>query len=197
MNMDYGTTTNISRCKAVVAAALLFTACPLNAKPKESKNPQKLGHLSIEVVSVTTPDEVGEKGFGMPRKPSEGHYYIAIHVRIKNLDRKLALCASLKSTLKEEFGLRSQFPIGSVPQVSQLLPGEEIEGDYVFLLKKGVRPLEFALDPIGERGYNEGCRSNTQEEPLKDTIHDLGRWPTSVQSVRFDLKEIMAANATP
>jgi len=195
--MDYGTTTNISRRKAVVAAALLLATCQVNAKPKESKNPQKLGHLLIEVVSVTSPDEVNKKGFGMPRKPSEGHYFVSIHVKIKNLDRKLALCASLKSTLKEEFGLQSQFPIGSVPQVSQLLPGEEIEGDFVFLLKKGVRPLEFALDPIGERGYNEGCRSNTQEEPLKDTIHDLGRWPTSVQSVHFVLKEIMPSSGVP
>jgi hypothetical protein len=129
---------------------------------------------------VTTPEESLAAGGEMVR-PAEGHYFVAVRVRIRNVG-KWALCATLRAKLKEEFGLEDPTIIGitpAAPNISRLLPGEETEGNCAFMLKNGVRALELMLEPTE---YSEACRGGRESE-----------WPLRLiwtDKVRFVLKEI-------
>src|SRR5712692_3497217 len=89
--------------------------------------------------------------------PQKGHYFVAVRARVTNVNQKLAICADLQTTLKADFGLQyhSGWMVKNHPaKISELLPGEKNEGDFVFMLKNGVRPLEMEL-----HGWEGGCNA--------------------------------------
>jgi hypothetical protein len=135
-------------------SALLFAGCVLSAPPKQ-KNPQKFGHLLIQVTGLKTAQSSVAR-----------HHVVIVKVKSKNIGTKMALCATFTATLKAEFGLEEPSLPGEMdersPEISRLLPDEETEGIFRFLLKDGARPLELILVP---RDYNEGCRKEGSTGP--------------------------------
>ena len=84
-------------------------------------------------------------------------YYVAVFVNIKNTGKKAA-CASFDPRLKATYGLEYSLqwldPMKvhflKAPEVSQMLPGEESNGAYVFTVKEGVEPLELSVKLRGK-----------------------------------------------
>jgi TonB family protein len=133
-------------------------------KPTEAENPYRFENLFIQVTRVTPPERAYRFGtleealpnVFPPRPPEKGHYFVAVKARAKNIGQKLAICARVTATLKADFGLEyhSAWMVNNRPAtISELLPSEETEGNFVFMLKDRVHPLELTLDLWG----SEGC----------------------------------------
>src|SRR5438552_8484574 len=159
-----------------IVAASLITAFLLIAPSSGSKEKDKhTAHFGGLILTVTAIDSVEEKRgrpyrSGKPSDPSVppppasaeekgDHHYVAVFVNLKNAGKNSA-CMSFAPLLKttfgleykafpfyslREFGLDKIFP--SMPQISEMLPGEESSGSYIFRVKNGVSPLEMWLRP--------------------------------------------------
>lgn len=106
-------------------SALLFAGCVLSAPPKQ-KNPQKFGHLLIQVTGLKTAQSSVAR-----------HHVVIVKVKSKNIGTKMALCAAFTATLKAEFGLEEPS-----------LPGRWMRGHRKslgsFQMKKPKGPSDFS-----------------------------------------------------
>jgi TonB family protein len=136
-------------------------------KQQETENPKRFENLLIEITSVTTP---------VPRDPlavpQNGYYSVAVRVRIKNLGSELAICGGLNARLKAEFGLEypSKPPVSDQPSIPRLIPGEETELAFLYMLKNGVRPVELTVEV---QGYNEGCSAGGTNGIVRFVLEDI------------------------
>ncbi len=165
--------------KLTAIAVLLFLATPSNSKEKD-KHTAHFGGLIITVNGPPPPPvSAEEKG---------DHHFIAVFVNVKNAGKNPA-CASFVPLLKATFGLEYKgsltysfigldkiFP--SPPKISEMLPGEESSGSYIFLVKNGVSSLEMWLKPQGKSIHcNQSATGNWGDallpEQLKFDVHDL------------------------
>ena len=187
--------------KLSAIAVLLFLATPSNSKEKD-KHTAHFGGLIITVTAIDTVEERRGRPF-VPPKPSDpngpppppvsaeergDHHFIAVFVNVKNAGKNPA-CASFAPLLKATFGLEYKglltysfigldkiFP--SPPKISEMLPGEESSGSYIFLVKNEVSPLEMWLKPQGKSIHcNQSATGNWGDtllpEQLKFDVHDL------------------------
>ncbi|SRR5258708_18523691 len=152
--------------------------------PAGSPNPLEPGHLPVPAPPpATTHSE---------RAPD--HHYVAVFVNVKNAGKNAA-CMSFLPLLKTTVGLeykgsfRTQlgpdksFP--SAPRISEMLPGEESSGSYVFLVKNGVSPLEMVLKPERKSVHcNESVTGNWGDALLP-------------QELKFDVNDLPAPNSGP
>jgi hypothetical protein len=149
--------------------------------PPESLNPLEQGR--VPAPPVTPP----------PPAPVPDHHYVAVFVNVKNVG-KSAACMSFLPLLKATLGLeykgsfRTQaadkiFP--SAPRISEMLPGEESSGSYVFIVKNGASPLEMFLKP-------EGKSTHCNESPT-------GNWGDTLlpQALNFDVHDLPGPNSVP
>jgi hypothetical protein len=77
----------------------------------------------------------------------------------------------LESTLQADFGLQyhSGWIVKKHPAtISELLPGEKTEGDFIFMLKNGVRPLELEL-----QGWEGGCNSTKNFGKIRFIMEEI------------------------
>jgi hypothetical protein len=129
-------------------------------------HPERFKNLSIQVISMSTPETAS------PGKvpPDDRHHYLAFKERMKNLSDKLAMCAELNAKLKGEFGLVYPPVLSYGSRISELLPGEETEGNFTFMLKNGVRPLELTVEV---QNYNEGCSAGGTNGIVRFVLEDI------------------------
>lgn len=147
-------------------------------KPKETESPQRFENLLIQVIRMPPPEKA--YGFGTLAEmladeillpPQKGHYFFAVRARVRNVSEKLAICANLEATLQADFGLQyhSAWMVKNRPAtISELLPGEETEGDLVFMLKNGVRPLELEL-----YGWEGGCNATKTFSKIRFIVEKI------------------------
>ncbi len=189
-----------STSKLVAVAALLLIASSSSSKEKD-KRTAHFGGLILTVTAIDSAEEKRGRWYS-PTKPSDpsvppppgsaeergDHHYVAVFVNIKNAGKNPA-CMSFTPLLETTFGLEYKgspfyspsssdkiFP--SVPRVSEMLPGEESSGSYVFRVKNGVSPLEMWLKPGRKSIYcKESATGNWGDallpEQLKFDVHDL------------------------
>ena len=173
----------------VIPVALVLAVFSLAQKPK---NPQRIGDLSVELLSATKAQEVPNRIVGggpVKERAPEGNHYVVIRVRVKNLHRSLAVCVRFEATLKQQFGLVGHDGFPALFPV-QLVPAQEVEGELRFLLRNDVKPLEVTLeakDSNGNSEYRQGCRSDAAP-PLSLIVHS---------SAHFDLRGIPSADLKP
>jgi hypothetical protein len=125
---------------------LLLCAARSNASDKR-KTSQRLGDLKITLLGSEEREA---------RKDAD-HHSVVVLLRAENVGKQ-ALCARFRSTLKTSFALQYQaftFSSNHPFQISELLPGEKTEGEYEFVVKNGVEPLEFDLTPASQ---TQACR---------------------------------------
>jgi len=108
------------------------------------KTSQRIGDLTITLI-----------GSEARESRSSDHHTVAVLLRAENVGKQ-ALCVRFRSTLKTTFALEYRgFSSSSHPfSISELLPSEKVEGEYEFLVKDGVEPLEFVLAPTSQ---TQGC----------------------------------------
>jgi hypothetical protein len=183
-----------------IAGLLLIAPCS-HSKEKD----KRIAHFGGLIVSVTAVDTVEERSGRPydPPKPSDpsgppppsvnagekgDHHFVAVFVSVKNVGKN-PVCISFTSLLKTTLGLEYKgsppysfigldkfFPIE--PKMSEMLPGEESSGSYVFLVKNGISPLEMWLKPIGRSIHCNGSATRNWDdgllpEQLKLDVHDL------------------------
>jgi hypothetical protein len=135
----------------LIAVAVLLLMVPSSGTKEKDK---RTAHFDGLILTVTAVDSAEEKG----------HHYVAVFVNVKNAGRNAA-CTSFSSLLKTTFGLEyrglifrsatgvvRRDPIQgktflSEPRISEMLPGEESSGSYLFVVRNGVSPLEMSLMP--------------------------------------------------
>jgi hypothetical protein len=132
---------------------------------KDSSPSKRIGDLVLNVVSVETND---------PEVNSD-HYLVRVRLRALNMGKQ-ALCVGFVSTITASFSLqyRGYLPAKNGFQVSELLPHEEIEGDFEFRVKSG-EPGEIVLKPTSD---SQTCVRG------KDSL--LSIWHSS-DEIRFSL----------
>ncbi len=130
-----------------------------------------------------------------PQGPTPDHHYVAVFVNVKNAGKNAA-CISFLPLLTTTAGLQYKgsfrtlagpdkiFP--GAPRISEMLPGEESNGSYVFLVKNGVSPLEMSLKPERKSIHcNESVNGNWGDallpQELKFDVHDLSAPPIDLQ----------------
>jgi hypothetical protein len=116
---------------------VLSVLCSLpSLTAQERKTSQRIGDLAVTLVGVEVRDN------------QDDHHKIVVRLQAENAG-KHALCARLGATLKATFGLQYRGIANSL-QISELLPGEKVEGEYEFSVKNGVEPLQILLKPLSE-----------------------------------------------
>jgi len=191
----------IAMSKLAAVAVLLVITSSSGSKEKD-KHTAHFGGLILTVTAIDSTEERRGRPY-LPPKPSDphpppptsedekgGHHYIAVFVNVKNAGKNPA-CMSFAPLLKTSFGLEYKnvpfyslreygldkiFP--STPQISEMLPGEQSSGSYIFRVKKGVLPLEMSLKPERKSIHcNESATGNWGDallsEQLKFDVHDL------------------------
>lgn len=149
--------------------------------PAESLNPLEQGR--VPAPPPTPP----------PPAPAPDHHYVAVFVNVKNAGKNAA-CMSFSPLLTTTLGLeykgsfRTQvadkiFPLA--PRISEMLPGEESSGSYVFIVKNGVSPLEMFLKPERKSVH---CNHSV-----------TGNWGDTLlpQELKFDVHDLPAPNSVP
>jgi hypothetical protein len=140
------------------------------------KTTQRIGDLTITVLGSEEREA----------RRSTDHHTVAVSLRAENVG-KHAVCARFRSTLKTTFSL--QYHAGSFSskqpfQINELLPGEKTEGEYEFLVKDGVEPLEFDLVPSSP---TQSCNGGT--DSFSAMLH-------STPELKFDLTQ-SSQNTSP
>ncbi len=194
-----------SMSKPIAIVFLLLLAPSSDCKEKD-KHTAHFGGLILTVTAIDTVEERRGRPY-VPPKPTDpngpppppvsaeekgDHHYVAVFVNVKNAAKNPA-CTSFVALLKTTYGLEykdsltySSF-IGSVgidksfpsaPKISEMLPGEESSGTYLFRVKNGVSPLEMWLKPQGRSIHcNQSATGNWGDallpEQLKFDVHDL------------------------
>jgi hypothetical protein len=187
--------------KLIAIAVLLLMAPSSNSKEKD-KHTAHFGGLILTVTAIDTVEERRGRPY-VPPKPSDpngpppppvsaeekgDHHFVAVYVNVKNAGKNPA-CMSFTPLLKTTFGLEytGSLPYSFIgldkifplpPKISEMLPGEESSGSYIFLVKNGVSPLEVWLKPSGKSIHcNESATGNWGDvllpEQLKFDVHDL------------------------
>jgi hypothetical protein len=190
-----------SRCK-LMAVALLLVVAPASGSKEKDKHAAHFGGLILTVTAIDSVEEKRGRPY-RPAKPSDpsvppppaesaqengDHHYVAVFVNIKNAGKNSA-CMSFAPLLRTTFGLDYKgLPFYSstgfdktfppVPRISEMLPGEESSGSYIFRVKNGVSPLEMWLKPERKSIHcNESETGNWGDvllpEQLKFDVHDL------------------------
>ncbi len=111
------------------------------------KTTQRIGDLTITLLGSEEREA----------QRSKDHHTVVVLLRGENVGKQ-ALCVRFRSTLKTTFALKYQgfsFSSSHPFEVSELLPGEKVEGQYEFLVKDGVDPVEFDLAPTSQ---SQACR---------------------------------------
>ena len=137
---------------------LLLSALPGSASDRP-KTTQHIGDLSITLLGSEEREA----------RRSADHHTVAVLLQAENVGKQ-AVCARFRSTLKTTFALQYQgFSFGSKHpfEINELLPGERTEGEYEFLVKDGVEPLEFDLVPSSRTQACSGGR------PSLGATHEL------------------------
>ena len=115
------------------------------ASDKKSRYSVRMGELLITATAVgskpITGDEPGAE------QPLRRHHFFIVHVKVKNVGKRFP-CASLDAGL--EVNPHYEYPPDAgqtkrLPEVDELLPGEETEGDYIFNVRTGVKPVVLIL----------------------------------------------------
>ncbi len=152
----------------IKCAIVAFWVLPMADICAADKDKQS-GRFGDLLITATAIEDYGET-------PHQGdHHRVSVSVRVKNLGKR-AICASftprLRATLDLEYGniLRSE-----EPRMSELLPGEETSGTYVFSVKDGVKPLQLVLKPL-----NRSLRCGSASRDSLSSVY----WP---EEVRLDL----------
>lgn len=124
------------RLKATCLLVLSLLCSMSSLTAQDRRTSQRIGDLAITLVDVDLRDS------------NDDHYKLVVRVQAENAG-KHALCAGLRATVKATFGLQySGMPYSL--RISELLPGEKVEGEYEFSVKNGAQPLEILLKPISE-----------------------------------------------
>lgn len=142
----------------VIGVCLLLVCPDLGLSPGKEKNSARSGDLQFWVTSVESPETMNGVGLARPNRPTTGHHFVVVHVKVKNLAKRAA-CAGFTARLKAEFGLEYRRVLGfddEGPHIHELLLAEETTGSYVFELKDGVKPLELIMEPRGKQGCGQG-----------------------------------------
>lgn len=129
---------------------LLLSATRGNASDKR-KTSQRIGDLVVTLI-----------GFEERENQTSGdHHTAAVQLQAENVGKQ-ALCVTFRATLKTTFSLQYRgFSSSSYPfRISELLPGEKVEGEYEFLVKNGVEPLQFLLAPTSQTQACTGGRES-------------------------------------
>jgi hypothetical protein len=116
------------------------------------KTTQRIGDLTITLLGSEEREA----------RRSSDHHTVAVLLRAENVGKQ-ALCVRFRSTLKTTFALKyqgSSFSSSYPLQVNELLPGEKTEGEYEFLVKNGVEPLEFDLALISQTQSCGGAKDS-------------------------------------
>jgi len=180
-----------------IAVAVLLLAAHSSSSTEKDKHAAHFGGLILTVTAIDSAEERSGRPYAPP-KPSDprvpppaesaeekaDHHYVAVFVSVKN-DGKNPASISFTTLLKTTFGLEYKsvpfipdkiFP--SVPRISEMLPGEESSGSYVFRVKNGVTPLEMWLKLDRKSIHcNDSATGNWGDvllpELLKFDVHDL------------------------
>lgn len=127
--------------RAFLFATLITLAMAGGVPSATSQNRLRIGDLAVNFVEV------------MQQAPQAGsdHHIIFVRLEARNIGKQ-ALCAGFTATLKATFGLEygGTVPIKNPFRVRELLPGENIVGDYQFYVKNGAEPLQIILKPTSE-----------------------------------------------
>jgi hypothetical protein len=162
----------------IATVALLLS----HATDQKDRHTGRFGGLTVSVTAL----QIAEA------KNIPNQHYVGVFATIKNVGKKAA-CASFVTRLKGTYDLeysedvvrfvatRPELP--RHPEVSQVLPGEEARGAYVFIVKDGVAPLELSLKLQGKSIHcnapSEGTWGDTfLPQELRLDVHDL---PTNGQ----------------
>jgi hypothetical protein len=143
----------------VIGMCFLLVCSCLELSAGKEKNSARSGDQEFWVTSFESPETVLGIVGTIPHRPSTGHHFVVVHLKVKNLSKRAA-CAYFTARVKAEFGLEYRrdliFFEDEVPHIHELLPGEETIGSYVFQVKDGVRPLELIMEPKGKQGCGQG-----------------------------------------
>jgi hypothetical protein len=157
----------------IATVALLLS----HATSQKDKHTGRFGGLAVSVTAL----QIAEA------KKIPNQHYVVVFATIKNVGKKAA-CASFVTRLKGTYDLEySEGVLGYVatrpdvprpPAVSQMLPGEEARGAYVFIVKDGVAPLELSIKLQGKSIHcnapSEGAWGDTfLPQELRLDVHDL------------------------
>jgi hypothetical protein len=191
--------------KAIAIVFFLLLAPSSDSKEKD-KHTAHFGGLIITVTAIDTVEERRGRPY-VPPKPSDpngpppplvsteekgDHHYVSVSVNVKNAGKNPA-CMSFGSLLKTTYGLEykdsltyasktgivgTDKSLPSPPKISEMLPGEESSGTYLFRVKNGVSPLEMWLKPQRKSFHcNASATGNWGDalmpEQLKFDVHDL------------------------
>jgi hypothetical protein len=126
-----------------VLVLLLSVLGVLSAQPKQG-DPERIGNVAIRVIRVPPPPKAYGWG-GVLWPPKKGYYFVALRANVKNLGGASAISSlDLRATLTADYGFEchSSLMVKNRPTtMTDLLPGEEAQGDFVFTLKNGVQAL--------------------------------------------------------
>jgi hypothetical protein len=193
--------------KPLVLTLLVLLAPSSPGSKEKDKHTVRFGGLIITVTAIGSAEDMGRKvpvpagslnpleqgrvpappPTPPPPAPAPDHRYVAVFVNVKNTGKNAA-CMSFLPLLKTTVGLEYKgtyhtqtgpdkiFPLS--PRISEMLPGEESSGSYVFIVKNGVSPLEMFLKPERKSIHcNESATGNWGDtllpQELKFDVHDL------------------------
>ncbi len=192
----------------LVAVAVLLLMAPSSGTKEKDKHTAHFGGLILTVTAIDSVEERRGRPYA-PAKPSDplgpappptsaedkgDHHYVAVFVNVKNAGKNPA-CISFTPLLEttfgleykgfpfyslREFGLDKIFP--SLPRISEMLPGEESSGSYIFRIKNGVSPLEMWLKP--------------ERKSIHCNASATGNWGDALlpEQVKFDVHDLPAPN---
>lgn len=188
----------------LIAVAVLLLMAPYSDSKEKDKHTAHFGGLILTATAIDSVEERRGRPYARA-KPSDplgpppplvsaeekgDHHYLAVFVSVKD-DGKNPACMSFTPLLKTTFGLEYKgFPsyslreygfdkiFPSLPRISEMLPGEESSGSYIFRVKNGVSPLEMWLKPERKSIHcNESATGNWGDallpKQLKFDVHDL------------------------
>jgi len=186
----------------LIAIAILLLMAPSSDSKERDRHIAHFDGLIITVTAIETVEERRGRPYIAP-KPSDpngpppppvsaeekgDHHFIAVFVNVKNAGKNPA-CISFTPLLKTTFGLeyKGSLPFSIMgldkifppaPKVSEMLPGEESSGSYIFHIKNGASPLEMRLKPQGKSIHcNQSAAGNWGDallpEQLKFDVQDL------------------------
>lgn len=121
----------------------------------------RVGDLLITATGIETPESAraNPRG-GSPSRPTAGYYLVAVHVSLRNVGKKRAICPDFDTRLKANFGLDYHRSLGLdvAPEsrpAGELLPGEETHDAFTFRVKDGAEARAIVIEHV-----NLGCGSD-------------------------------------
>lgn len=174
------------RLQIIPLLVLFFLSNAAGGTKEIQEDSRRVGDLAVTLVGLEEPED----------RVVSDHHAVTIRLRAENVGKR-ALCASFRSTLRTTFDLqyRGISPWSNRFHISELLPGETVQGEYDFSVKNGVEPLQFLLIPTSR---TQACSGEHQTFlAVRELRFDLARLarPSPQDGISEGVEPIEAAKA--